>query len=159
MAVILWTPDYSVGVESIDADHKVLIGLLNQLSEAIHASDATETVRRVLENLLEYTDYHFRREEELMAAANYPDLDAHKRTHATLRAQVSDIRDRYVRDPQSIHAREVLAFLRNWLTSHIMGRDKLYQPFMSEAKAAVQAAEQAFAAQMEGRAPAASAVS
>jgi hemerythrin len=152
LAVILWTPDFSVGVECIDTDHKVLISLLNQLGDAIHGNEPTDTVRRVLDALLDYTDYHFGREEQLMESASYPDIDAHKRTHATLRAQVADIRDRYVRNPESIHAREVLAFLRNWLTSHIMGRDKLYQPFMSEAADAVRAAERNFelAAQARG---------
>jgi hemerythrin len=144
LAAIYWSPDFSVGVESIDTDHKVLISLLNQLSDAIHKADSSETVRAVLDALLAYTDYHFKREEQLMDSAGYPDRDAHKRTHATLRAQVADIRDRYVRNPESIHAREVLAFLRNWLTSHIMGRDKLYEPYMTEAAAAVRDAEKAF---------------
>jgi hemerythrin len=153
LAAIQWTPDYSVGVESIDNDHKVLISLLNQLDDALRGKEPMEAVRNVLDALLEYTDYHFSREEQLMASANYPDLDAHKRTHATLRAQVADIRDRYVRKPESIHAREVLAFLRNWLTSHIMGRDKLYQPFMSTAAEAVRAAERNFEVRTKGQVP------
>ncbi len=153
MAIILWMPDYSVGVESIDTDHKVLISLLNQLSDAIHGSESTEAVRRVLDALLDYTEYHFNREEQLMETAGYPDLESHKRTHATLRAQVADIRDRYVRNPESIHAREVLAFLRNWLTSHIMGRDKLYQPFMSQASEAVRTVERGFVEHASARLP------
>lgn len=145
MPVIQWTPDFSVGVESLDADHKVLISLINQLDEAIRTREPVETVRRVLDALLGYTDYHFSREEALMESAEYPDRDAHIRTHRTLRAQVADIRDRYVRNPESIHAREVLAFLRNWLASHIMGRDKLYVPFMNGAEDAVRSADEDFA--------------
>ncbi len=157
MPVIQWTPDYSVGIDSLDDDHKVLITLINQLDEAIRSSEPVETVRRVLDSLLEYTDYHFTREEALMASAAYPDVDAHVRTHRTLRAQVADIRDRYVRNPESIHAREVLAFLRNWLASHIMGRDKLYMPFMSGAEDAVRSAEDDFERRSPGRPPSAAA--
>jgi hemerythrin len=141
MAMIEWNPGFSVGVESLDADHRMLISLLNQLDEAVRHGEPRETVRRVLDGLLDYSDYHFAREEALMAACAYPDLEAHKRTHRTLRAQVADIRERYVRNPETIHAREVLIFLKNWLSAHILGRDKLYQPFMASDRDGVVAAD------------------
>jgi hemerythrin len=133
MPIIHWTPDFSVGVGSIDTDHKVLISLINQLDDAIRGEEPKQTVSRVLDALLDYTNYHFSREELLMRACAYPDIEAHARTHATLRAQVADIRNRYRRNAESIRAREVLAFLKNWLTAHIVGRDKLYAPFMQSA--------------------------
>jgi|APTNR8051073442_1049403.scaffolds.fasta_scaffold02968_5 hemerythrin len=146
MAVIQWIPDFSVGIESLDTDHKVLISLLNHLEEAIQAGQPRDAIHRVLDSLLDYTNYHFDREETLMAACRYPDLNAHKRTHRTMRAQVVDIRDRYARNPESIHSREILAFLKNWLTSHIVGRDKLYAPFMASAEDAIIDAERGFRA-------------
>lgn len=146
MPLIQWTPDFSVGVDSLDTDHKVLISLLNQLDDAIGRGEPRMTVQQVLDALYDYTVYHFSREEALMRAAAYPDYDAHVRTHATLRAQVADIRERYARSPESIHAREVLSFLKNWLSAHIVGRDHLYVPFMASRKDAVTAADQAFGA-------------
>ena len=148
MPLINWTANLSVGFESIDTDHQVLIGLLNELDDAVNAGEPRETVGRVLEALLDYTDYHFGREEVLMRACRYPDTDAHIRTHDTLRAQVADIRSRYLRNPESIHAREVLAFLKNWLTAHILGRDKLYQPFMESDLKKVGDADRAYTEQM-----------
>ncbi len=144
MPLIEWTPEFSVGVESLDTDHKVLISLVNQLNEAITGGEPRSTVQRVLDALLDYTVYHFGREESLMRAAEYPDFDAHVRTHATLRAQVADIRDRYVRNPESIHAREVLAFLKTWLSTHIIGRDHLYAPFMANRRDTVDDADRNF---------------
>lgn len=144
MPLIQWTPDFSVGVESIDTDHKVLISLLNQLDEAISRADPRSTVQQVLDALYDYTVYHFSREEALMRACGYPDFDAHARVHSTLRAQVADIRERYARNPDSIHAREVLSFLKNWLTAHIVGRDHLYAPFMASRRDDVDAADRTF---------------
>ena len=144
MPIIQWTPDFSVGVSSLDTDHKVMISLINQLDDAIKGGEPKETVSRVLDALLDYTNYHFAREETLMAACGYADIEAHKRTHGTLRAQVHDIRNRYRRNVESIHAREVLAFLRNWLSAHIVGRDRLYAASMHEAAAAVEEADRAF---------------
>lgn len=149
MPLIQWTSDFSVGVESIDIDHKLLVSLINQLDDAIKSGEPRETITRVLNALLDYTSYHFGREEALMEACGYPDLDAHIRTHNTLKAQVTEIRNRYLRHPDSIHDREVLAFLQNWLTAHIMGRDKLYSPYMESRKEDVREAERAYAHAVE----------
>ncbi len=149
MPLIHWTPDFSVGVNSLDTDHKILISLINQLDDAIRAGAAGQTIGGVLDALLDYTDYHFAREESLMKACGYPDFDAHVRTHNTLRAQVHDIRVRYRRNPESLHGREVLAFLKNWLTAHIVGRDKLYMPAMNGATHEIEQADRAFGAVYE----------
>lgn len=153
MPIINWSPDFSVGVGSIDTDHKVLIHLINELDDAIRRGEPKGTVSRVLDALLDYTDYHFTREEALMAACGYPEIGPHKRTHAMLRAQVHDIRDRYRRNPESIHAREVLAFLKNWLSAHIIGRDKRYAPFMLRARQQIENAESASGDAVETRLP------
>ncbi len=153
MTVVRWTQGMSVGVPSIDADHQALIGMVNQLDDAIKAAKGQERVGGVLDALLDYTVYHFGREEALMEACGYPDLEAHRHTHRVLRTQVAHIRDRHSGNPDTIRDREVLAFLKNWLTSHIMGRDKLYEPFMAGRRDAVQKAEAAYAERLGGRSP------
>lgn len=145
MSVIRWTETMSVGVESIDSDHKLLLGLVNRLDEAVRSGEGEKVVDAVLNELLGYTVYHFNREEMLMEACGYPDVDAHRHTHRVLKTQVANIRDRHVANPDTIHDREVLAFLRNWLTAHIFGRDQLYAPFMASRRQAVSAADAAFA--------------
>jgi hemerythrin-like metal-binding protein len=152
MPTIQWTQEMSVGIQSIDADHQILVGMVNRLDDAIKAARGKDSVSSILDALLDYTTYHFGREEALMQACGYPDLDAHRHTHKVLRTQVAHIRDRYVGNPETIHDREVLAFLKNWLTSHIMGRDKLYAPFMSSRRDAVAKAEAAYAERL-GREP------
>ena len=150
MAIIEWTPGLSAGVETIDTDHKLLISLLNQLDDAVSAGESEDIVGSVLDALLDYTDYHFGREEALMRACGYPDVEPHAETHADLRDQVATIRDRYRRNPDSIREREVMAFLKTWLTAHIMGRDKLYEPFMASKAEAVAEADREFADSRDG---------
>ena len=144
MPIIQWTEDMSVGVDSLDSDHKMLISMINQLDDAIRGGKEPEVVGAVLSALLDYTGFHFEREEALMAACGYPDLDAHQRTHEALRAQVAAIHERFIVNTESIGQRDVLAFLKNWLTAHIMGRDKVYAPFMASRAEAVAAADRAF---------------
>lgn len=144
MANIHWTPDMSVGVDSLDNDHKLLLSLVNQLDDAIRAGKGEDSVSSVLDAMIDYASYHFAREEALLEACGYPDDEAHSHTHQVLRMQVKQIRDRYLANPDTIHDREVLAFLKNWLTAHIMGRDKLYAPFMASKPDAVAEADRAF---------------
>ncbi len=146
MPLLEWRPEFAVGVESLDTDHKVLVSLINQLDDAITAGNPRAAVQRVLDALYDYTVYHFAREEALMRACGYPDYEAHASTHASLRAQVADIRDRYGRSPESVHSQEVLTFLKNWLSAHIIGRDHLYIPFMASMVEAVAAADTSFGA-------------
>jgi len=131
MPAIVWTNDLNIGVPPIDTDHKLLVSLINQLDDAISGGEGRETVGSVINALLDYTEYHFKREESLMDACGYPDLEAHKRHHEQLCERVGEIRDRYVADKDSLADAEVLEFMRTWLTGHILGEDKKYMPFMS----------------------------
>lgn len=131
MALITWQDSYSVGVELIDADHQLLVSLINQLDDAMKAGAGTDTVGSVLNVLIEYTEGHFGREELLMEKGAYPDLAPHRKEHVKLTDQVRGIVTRYNSgDIESLDA-EVMEFLRTWLTGHILGVDRKYTPFVT----------------------------
>ena len=58
-----WTEELSVGVPSIDEQHKVLIRLLNELFDATQAERGQTLLGKVLNELADYTVYHFQYEE------------------------------------------------------------------------------------------------
>jgi len=149
MPTVSWTSDLSVGVHTIDTDHKLLLSLINQLHDAIEEGQGQDTVGSVLNALLDYTAYHFGREEALMEASGYPDLDQHKKTHADLKAKLTTIRDAHKTDPQSIRDKDVLDFLKTWLAEHIRGKDKQYQPHMEDKADRVEAANATFTEKLE----------
>lgn len=130
MTAINWSEEYSVGVHIIDADHKMLIDLINQCSTAVSEGHDHAKVDKVLAALYEYTDFHFIREEALMKACEYADLDQHREVHDKLRGQVRDIRDKHATNPTDAMDDEVMTFLTEWLTKHILGHDKRYAPSM-----------------------------
>ena len=148
MPIVAWTPEMSVGVDSLDTDHKMILSLINRLHDAIDDGEGQHangtTIGSVLNALLDYTEYHFGREEALMAACGCPDLEQHKEFHGTLKKKLIRIRDSYKAGQHSIGEPEVMEFLRNWLTDHIMGRDKSYQPRMDANRKAVEKADAAF---------------
>ncbi len=150
MPQIKWTNDLSVGVRSIDTDHKLLISLINQLQASVEDGLAHETIGSVLNALLDYTFYHIGREDLMMRVIGYPELEQHKKTHEKLKEQLLDIRNRFLADHASIKKNEVLGFMHDWLTDHIKGTDAKFAPYMKDKEEALEKANTAFTDQMSG---------
>ncbi|MCR6632632.1 MAG: bacteriohemerythrin [Magnetospirillum sp.] len=130
MAVTAWSEAYGVGNAMLDADHRILINVINQLQDAIETGQSREVVATVLNVLAEYTEHHFRREEALMAAAAYPELDHHRLAHRAFEERVRNLRDRWLGSERGALDEEVLELLKKWLTEHILGADKSYRPWI-----------------------------
>jgi len=64
--LIQWSDQFSVNIQEIDEQHKVLVDLLNQLHNAIREHHGRATSREILNRLAEYTRTHFLLEESLM---------------------------------------------------------------------------------------------
>jgi hemerythrin-like metal-binding protein len=128
---VVWKDDYSVGIESIDEDHKKLLNLINNLQTAIHYHTGEQFERQALDELVNYTKYHFSREEELMEKFGYPELEAHRAEHARMIEKVGVFIEQY-EQKQYEALEEVAEFLKNWLVNHINGTDKRYSAFLAE---------------------------
>jgi hemerythrin len=124
MPVIPWSNMLSVGVSQIDAQHRVLVDLLNQLGDVVQGGVASWDQSAVLAELVRYTNTHFRDEEALMLQNGYADLASHEQQHHDLVKAVTDMVARHAHGEQP-KAEELVVFLRDWLTAHIMGSDRL----------------------------------
>lgn len=76
-----WSDDLSVGIQEIDEQHKVLVGLLNELHTAISGHKGSAECRVILDRLAEYARAHFAVEESLMRVLGYPDYENHNGPH------------------------------------------------------------------------------
>jgi hemerythrin-like metal-binding protein len=137
---IRWSKELEIGIPVIDADHKVLVSLLNQVFDTVGDNEEKATLGSVLNSLVEYTEYHFAREETLLEVAGYADLGPHKARHRHLEEKVAAIRSRFESDPESVHGEEVLDFLRDWLVEHIEKSDFDYRESCVRNPAAIEAA-------------------
>lgn len=132
MAIVTWHPDLSVGVEHLDAHHRRLIELVNQLGAAVGVGDSREVTGMVLGELIRYVYYHFGEEERLMEAAGYDDLAAHRHSHRIMAEHVRGLEQAYDRDPSAVVAAELHAFLGDWLVHHIRNEDSRYAPCLGQ---------------------------
>jgi len=126
---IAWSPELSVGVPEIDADHKVLIELISQINNRSDLPEAFTIVGTVLAALSDYTEYHFTREERMQQVVGFPNADAHHQRHVILRQQVLDYLARYMANPEDVDTQELYLFLHRWLFEHILNEDMQYAPY------------------------------
>lgn len=134
MVLLEWTDALSVGFEEIDADHKKLVAIVNDLNDAVQSGGDTKTVGRVLEDLLSYTAWHFRHEERLMQSYGDPSFEDHKARHTELIETAEEIYQHHL-DGNMNPVTELLPFLKEWLTNHILEVDKKTGAFLLQAGA------------------------
>jgi hemerythrin-like metal-binding protein len=114
---------FSVGIGIIDSQHKNLVGMVNDLHQAMSGGHGKDQLGRVLSSLVKYTQVHFKTEENLMESHRYPDYDRHKSEHERLTATVLDIQGKFQRNEIGLSI-EVMDFLKNWLYHHTLESDK-----------------------------------
>ncbi|WP_302080762.1 bacteriohemerythrin [Salinibaculum rarum] len=128
MPLIEWDEErHSTGIQTVDDQHMRLFELLNDLHAAMEEGRADEEVGTVLQDLDEYTEYHFTDEEGMMQDCGYADecngcFNDHKEVHAEFASRVSQLRERH-EDGEYI-TMDVLQFARDWLDSHIAGDEQ-----------------------------------
>lgn len=125
MALFEWNETFSVNIESIDSQHKVLIDYVNQLHDAMMEGKAHIEVAPILDGLVSYTASHFKHEEDMFKQYNYSDAQEHNKIHADLVAQVLDFKAKFAEGEVPLSS-DLMEFLKQWLMDHILEEDKKY---------------------------------
>ncbi len=114
--------DFNRALREIDAQHKRLSRLVEELSDsAIKSGDGTPDLAKLRE-VIEYTEQHFRFEESVMASAGYRAHERHAEAHAQLLADLA--RWRTSRQPSNApDLFRLVEWLWQWLLEHIDTED------------------------------------
>lgn len=132
MPFLHWSEEYSVGIALFDGEHQRLIDMANELYDAVLSGTADEDLKPIYLGLLAYCYRHFAHEEEFFAIADYPLSAEHIACHAALRAEVEKFRTRITDTPKNLLALEMVQFIKNWITDHIMVQDRKYGAHLRE---------------------------
>lgn len=130
MPLIEWTAELSVGIDSIDEQHKKLVNMINALNDAMLTNSSNAILGKIFTGLAAYTQKHFSYEEDMFAEYGYTDSVEHKRQHSELIAQVVELKEKFIENPQGTMSADLMLFLKRWLTNHIMRTDKEYAEFL-----------------------------
>ncbi len=127
--LVSWTADLSVGIDSIDDQHRRIVDYINELHEASQAGNR-EIVGRIIDDLMEYTVSHFSFEETMMERAGYRFLAPHKKVHELFTRRVTEFRQRFaLREDVASEMQETLI---KWLMNHIKNEDRNYAATVRE---------------------------
>lgn len=129
-SLVTWSNEFSLDMPEIDAQHKVLIDLINQVWVAVIKKPDREEAIRILVELEKYTITHFTAEEVFMRGMAYAAFKDHKDEHEKFVARVAQEKSKILAG-QAITL-EILQFLKDWLINHILVSDKEYAAEMKK---------------------------
>ena len=129
---IEWKEEYNIGISRIDHQHKYFFELTNWLTDSLLASDNLDLNRKYIEEVMKYAKFHFLSEQNVMQYCNYPDLEAHKKSHTKLINQLNvkaanlDFGEENIAD--------FINFLREWFFEHTTREDKQIKTYLEGLK-------------------------
>jgi hemerythrin-like metal-binding protein len=116
-----WSGDLGVGVDELDAEHELQVGLVRALEGRLGGS--REEAAGLLEQLLDYSRVHFAAEELMMRLHAYPGHAEHQAEHGKLLEQLEEIRAAWGAG-QVQPTKELVTALRHWLAEHVQTYDR-----------------------------------
>lgn len=131
MEKIVWSDEYGIGVGVIDYQHRKLIRLIGDLQEYQNKTEFhDDVIDLILEELCEYTQYHFTTEEKLMKQISYISLDEHITKHKHFVKKINSLKDDFqARKPEAVQ--NLAVFLKQWLLNHIAKEDTQIKQYIT----------------------------
>ncbi len=131
MSLFSWSDEYSVGVSSMDEHHKQLFNIINKLYNVMKAGKAKQAIIPIMEELIDYTKYHFQEEEILMEKAKYYGLHFQKQEHMKFIFQLQALQQEIKTEHNNtVVAIKISSVVVNWLLEHIIKVDKRYEDYL-----------------------------
>jgi hemerythrin-like metal-binding protein len=121
---VLWLPEFATGHPVIDAQHQGLVEGFNRLvATTLDPKAEKGAPEAAFHCFIGATIAHFGVEENLMAAAAYPEASSHKDVHTHLTNQIQGLAAEFQRGLMDFSPPN-LNFLEGWLLCHIQYEDK-----------------------------------
>ena len=126
-----WNATFETGITRIDIQHKVIVRILNELYDIIIGNNEEDKISDIIVELIQYTEYHFSEEERMFSEYNYIGEKEHKIEHEKFVEEIHLVISQMNTDKGMV-AIELMEFLKDWLTEHILDTDQKYVKFFKE---------------------------
>jgi len=122
MSLLNWKPEYSVGVESVDFEHRQMIELINSIYAEIQGRNDADSIEQFLGDVHAAIAAHFALEERAMQQSGYAEYLDHKDNHEELLDQIRDLMDGVQNDPVA-GIQTLQESLASWFGQHFSSFD------------------------------------
>ena len=124
MQLFKWTKAHAVYLPQVDAEHRNLFRMAEELHQALRTGTEAARVRELVRPFVAAIEEHFAHEERLMKSAACPDQAWHKLQHDTARKRIKafadDIEGGSLESPI-----EMLEYLSRWFKDHVGLTDRM----------------------------------
>lgn len=130
ICMFVWKEEYDVGVEHLNVQHKELFNIANKAYEVLKDDfivDKYDKIVQIIEELKEYTVFHFQSEEAYLMDIKYKKFLSHKIEHEEFINKVSSINLSDIDKDQNEGIMDILKFIYSWIDEHILIRDMEYK--------------------------------
>jgi hemerythrin len=124
MQLFKWTKAHSVFLPQVDAEHRNLYQLAEELHQAIESGARAPRIRNEMQALLAAVEEHFAHEERLMKAAACESYEWHKQQHNTMRKKGKQFLAAFAAGDRDV-PQDFLAFLAHWFRDHMALSDRM----------------------------------
>ena len=119
-----WTKAHAIYLPQVDAEHRNLFRMAEELHQAVRAGAEAARVQELVRPLLAGIEEHFTHEERLMRSVACPEFSWHKLQHDTVRNKgkelVEEMEAGNLEAPQAF-----LDFMARWLKDHLSLTDRM----------------------------------
>ena len=121
---IIWKPEYNLGIPIIDEQHRGIVTIINSLHFGMQNDYVEEMLTSIIDMMYDYTNIHFRIEEDFLEKIDFPNAKKHHGLHRELSTQLNRAgRASFLgKDPY-----QFLGFLKQWWIDHICKEDLLFR--------------------------------
>jgi len=139
---VVWKSHLSTGNDLIDRDHKYLICLFNSVELALTKPRVLPHLPMFFDQLVEYSQEHFKREEGIQIKIDYPNYAAHRLEHEKIMSHLEDVNRQIggiaastvdIRDASPYHEMmdgDLMGMTRHWVIDHMLKADLDMVPYL-----------------------------
>lgn len=125
---ISWNSKFETGVQRIDLEHKIFLGLLNSYLNALKMESEKDNLIRIINEIEKYAEFHFISEENFMCLINFPYYKNHQFAHFELLERLN------ISKHERHNSLNFLNFIYNWFVLHTINEDKRIGEFIIKNK-------------------------
>ena len=123
--LLSWKPAYSVNDAELDSHHIKLFDMLNKIYENVMNTIEVDCVLPIIDELSQYTEFHFSIEEQYMRDKNFQEVAVHIAKHREFTQTIETMKTNYHGNNLEV-THELIILLGNWLLNHVLTEDMKY---------------------------------
>ncbi|MCP5053669.1 MAG: hemerythrin family protein [bacterium] len=133
--LFVWNESLSVKRPELDDQHRKLFDLINTYFDAMKEGNAQDIIFDTIQELLNYADFHFSKEEEYFDSFDYEHAEEHKAEHRNFIEKIKSYKTMLEKGEKKVNGKlitvELWIFMKDWLINHLKVEDKKYSTYFN----------------------------